>query len=177
MQRRGIGGRAFVRVARDEATRERVHVASAQVVEAHVRVKLLADKQVIVWRRACARDERTERVVVVRVRYCAARVREEPHAAGAVVAEVAHGPTTGGELSLADQIVAEHVSTLHRAVDDLLDNLRVTRRVSTIDKVFRRHTANGLRDAIAVAVVNKRDGAAINFGEPVFEGVIVSRTT
>ena len=135
-----------------EPAREHVVVACSQRVETQIAVEALATVEIRVRRGARAGDRRAESVERVRVRDCAHRVRQEAHVAMAVVA-VEGGPGAPDELVLADELPTVGVRSRDCAIDDFVQHLRVASGVFVIHQVFRRSAADGLADAVAVAVV------------------------
>ena len=75
---------------------------STQVVEPEVRIKLFANVQVVVRRRACRSHQITECIICVRVGDRARRTSQESDGAVTVVAVERRHPVTFDQLRLAD---------------------------------------------------------------------------
>jgi hypothetical protein len=72
----------------------------------------------------------------------------------AVVAVEAGRPSAADKLILADPLQAIGVGPCHRAVHQLIHHLRIASGIKLVHKVFGRGAADGLRDPLAVAIVD-----------------------
>jgi len=103
-----------------------------------------------------------EGVVPVGVGDRAGEAGQHAHCAPAVVDVEARRPCVAQCLALADALVAVGVGARNRAVDQLLDHLRVAGGRKIVHQVLRGDAAGGLGDELAKAVVAQRDLAAIH---------------
>ena len=60
---------------------------------------------------------------------------------------------------------------LNSSTHHFLDHLRIAGGVQIVDKILRGHSANRLRHAVAVAVIDDGDGSAVH-GDELVIGVI-----
>ena len=112
-----------------------------------------------------------EGVVGVAVRNSAASVRQLTDAAVAVVAVEAGA----NGLRLGDQVEAVGVLADDRAELCLIQDLGITGEVVGVYEVLRGDTTSGLADAVAIAVIDDGDRAALD--EPVLEVIDVRDRT
>src|SRR5205823_3259065 len=143
-----------------------------------VRIELFAGVEVAVGGGAGGGDHCPEGVVDVGVGDGAGFVGQEADVAVAVVGVEGGVPSVGRRvgLVLTDQVVAVGVGVVNGAVHDLFDDLGVTGGVPVVHEVARRLAVDGLRDAVAVTVVDQRDvgaGGADSLGQAVLTVVVV----
>src|SRR5438132_10738551 len=77
VQRERIALGAIIRIHCSKPAVYWIHVPGAQVVKTNTRIELLARVEIVVWRRACSRDQNPECVVVVRISHVCARARQK----------------------------------------------------------------------------------------------------
>lgn len=85
-------------------------------------------------------------------------------ALAAVEVRIRRGPAAGDrstdaahKLVFADQLATVSVRSRHRAIHGFVHDLRVARGVLVIHEILRRRAAHGFRDAVTVAIVDKRE--------------------
>ena len=154
---------AVERVSRQEPTGLWVVVSGAEIVETEVGVVLFAAVEVVVRRGAGRAEQIAEGVVIIVIRYYGVQIRQLANTSEAIIAVEAGRPRAVDLLVLADALQAVGVRSLDDAVDRLLEDLRQAGRVHVVlHKVLRRHVAHLLCYAVAEAIVDHCNRAAVH---------------